>query len=275
LVPHVKAGGVTIGNDLPMVLIAGTCVIESRDSALRHADFLATLASKIDMPLVFKSSFDKANRSSPASFRGPGLEEGIGILDEVKRALRIPVITDVHEPSQISSAAKVVDILQIPALLCRQTDLIYSAARSGRPVNIKKGQFVSPWEMKNVIAKTEAAGGSQLLLTERGSCFGYNNLVCDMRSIKVMGGLGCPVVFDATHSTQLPGALGHGSGGQPEFIETLARAAVAVGVAALFIEVHEDPPRALSDAATSLPLSTLHDMLVKLRDLDRLAKEQA
>jgi len=274
LAARVQAGKVALGNDLPLVAIAGTCVIEDRDSALRHAEALAALGSRLGMPVVYKSSFDKANRSSKASFRGPGLERGLEILGEVRERFGLPVLTDVHEPAQAKKVAAVVDIVQVPALLCRQTDLLEAAGSCGKPVNIKKGQFLSPWEMRNVVGKVVAAGASAVLLTERGTCFGYNNLVADMRSLAIMRELGWPVVFDATHSVQLPGALGESSGGERQFAPVLARAAVAVGVAAVFFEVHEAPERAMSDAATSLPLGWLEHLLAELRDLDRFVKER-
>lgn len=271
---RVQAGKVTLGNDLPLVVIAGTCVIEDRDSALRHAEALAASGNRLGMHVVYKSSFDKANRSSKASFRGPGLERGLEILEEVRERFGLPVLTDIHEPAQARKVAAVVDIVQVPALLCRQTDLLEAAGRCGKPVNIKKGQFLSPWEMRNVVGKVVAAGASAVLLTERGTCFGYNNLVADMRSLAIMRDLGWPVVFDATHSVQLPGALGESSGGERQFAPVLARAAVAVGVAAVFLEIHEAPERAMSDPATSLPLGSLEPLLAELRDLDRFVKER-
>ncbi len=274
LAARVQAGKIALGNDLPLVAIAGTCVIEDRDSALRHAEALAALGTRLGMPVVYKSSFDKANRSSRASFRGPGLDRGLEILGEVRERFGLPVLTDIHEPAQARKAAAVVDIVQVPALLCRQTDLLEAAGSCGKPVNIKKGQFLSPWEMRNVVGKVVAAGASAVLLTERGTCFGYNNLVADMRSLAIMRELGWPVVFDATHSVQLPGALGESSGGERQFAPVLARAAVAVGVAAVFFEVHEAPERAMSDAATSLPLGSLEHLLAELRDLDRFVKEK-
>jgi 2-dehydro-3-deoxyphosphooctonate aldolase (KDO 8-P synthase) len=255
-----------------LAIIAGPCVIESAESALRHAERLAQISRDVGLPLVFKSSFDKANRTSHSSFRGPGLEAGIRVLERVKRETGLPVLTDVHEPQQASFAAEVVDILQIPALLSRQTDLVSAAAATGRVVNLKKGQFLAPWEMKAVVAKAEASGSRKILLTERGFCFGYNNLVSDMRSLVIMRSFGYPVVFDATHSTQLPGAGGERSGGQREFVAPLARAAAAVGVEAIFMEVHEDPERALSDGPNSYPLDQVAGLLRDLRRIDEVAR---
>jgi 2-dehydro-3-deoxyphosphooctonate aldolase (KDO 8-P synthase) len=269
-VEKIQAGSVHFGDRL--VIIAGPCVIESAESSLRHAERLAKLSREAGLGLVFKSSFDKANRTSYSSFRGPGLETGIRILERVKRETGLPVLTDVHEPYQASYAAEVADILQIPALLSRQTDLVSAAAVTGRVVNLKKGQFLAPWEMKAVVAKAEARGTRRILLTERGFCFGYNNLISDMRSIVIMRGFGYPVVFDATHSVQLPGAGGERSGGQREFVAPLARAAVAVGVDAVFMEVHEDPDHALSDGPNSYPLDHLPGLLRDLRRLDELAR---
>jgi 2-dehydro-3-deoxyphosphooctonate aldolase (KDO 8-P synthase) len=255
-----------------LAIIAGPCVIESAESALRHAERLAQISRDVGLPLVFKSSFDKANRTSHSSFRGPGLEAGIRVLERVKRETGLPVLTDVHEPQQASFAAEVVDILQIPALLSRQTDLVSAAAATGRVVNLKKGQFLAPWEMKAVVAKAEASGSRKILLTERGFCFGYNNLVSDMRSLVIMRSFGYPVVFDATHSAQLPGAGGERSGGQREFVAPLARAAAAVGVDAIFMEVHEDPERALSDGPNSYPLDQVAGLLRDLRRIDEVAR---
>lgn len=270
-VAKVEAGHVMFGGP-GLAIIAGPCVIESAESALRHAERLARISREVGLPLVFKSSFDKANRTSHCSFRGPGLEAGIRVLERVKRETGLPVLTDVHEPQQASFAAEVVDILQIPALLSRQTDLVRAAAATGRVVNLKKGQFLAPWEMKAVVAKAEASGSRKVLLTERGFCFGYNNLVSDMRSLVIMRSFGYPVVFDATHSVQLPGAGGARSGGQREFVAPLARAAVAVGVDAIFMEVHEDPERALSDGPNSYPLDHLAGLLRDLRRIDEVAR---
>ncbi len=257
-----------------MVLIAGPCVIENADASLRHAQRLADISRRTQVPLVFKSSFDKANRTSHSSYRGPGLDWGLRILERVKSATGLPILTDVHEPNQVAACAQVADILQIPALLSRQTDLVQAAARSGRTVNLKKGQFLAPWDMQAVVRKVEAAGNRRILVTERGFSFGYNNLVSDLRSLSIMRGLGYPVVYDATHSVQLPGAGGERSEGQRQFIEPLARAALAAGIDAIFMEVHEDPDHALSDGPNSYPLDRLADFLQRLRRLDHLMREQ-
>jgi 2-dehydro-3-deoxyphosphooctonate aldolase (KDO 8-P synthase) len=270
-VATVKAGEVVFGGS-KLVIIAGPCVIESQDSSLRHAERLASISRQVGIGLVFKSSFDKANRTSHASFRGPGLEAGMRVLERVKREVGLPVLTDIHQPEQALIAAEVVDILQIPALLSRQTDLVRAAAATGRVVNLKKGQFLAPWEMKSVLAKAEAGGNRRILVTERGFCFGYNNLVSDMRSLVIMRQFGYPVVFDATHSVQLPGAAGERSGGQREFIAPLARAAAAVGVDAVFMEVHEDPEHALSDGPNSYPLEALPRLLSDLMRIDELTR---
>jgi 2-dehydro-3-deoxyphosphooctonate aldolase (KDO 8-P synthase) len=252
-------------------LIAGPCVIESEEHTLAMAAALRQAACAAGVPLIFKASFDKANRTSAASYRGPGLERGLEVLRLVKQREALPVLTDIHDPSQAAPAAEVCDVLQIPAFLCRQTDLLEAAARTAAAVNIKKGQFVSPWEMRHAVDKVRAAGNSRVMLTERGSSFGYNNLVVDMRSLAVMRGFGSPVVFDAAHSVQLPGAAGHASGGQREFIPALARAAVAAGVDGLFIEVHDRPELALSDAATQFPLDELPALLGRLLAIHRAA----
>jgi 2-dehydro-3-deoxyphosphooctonate aldolase (KDO 8-P synthase) len=270
-VAEVEAGGVAFGGPR-LVIIAGPCVIESVESCLRHAERLAQISDDLGLGLVFKSSFDKANRTSHSSFRGPGLEAGIRVLERVKRETGLPVLTDIHEPQQAPVAAEVVDILQIPALLSRQTDLVGAAAATGRVVNLKKGQFLAPWEMKAVVAKAEAKGSRQILVTERGFSFGYNNLVTDMRSLVVMRSFGYPVVFDATHSVQLPGAGGERSGGQREFVAPLARAAAAVGIDAVFMEVHENPEHALSDGPNSYPLDRLPGLLRDLRRIDEIAR---
>jgi 2-dehydro-3-deoxyphosphooctonate aldolase (KDO 8-P synthase) len=251
----VRVGPVTIGDGAPLAIIAGPCVIESRDTALRHAARLAEFARAGGVGLVYKSSFDKANRTSLDGFRGIGMDAGLRILEDVRRETGLPVLTDVHDAAQIAPVAAVVDVLQTPAFLCRQTDFIVAVARAGKPVNLKKGQFLSPAEMFRVIEKARAAGNDALLVTERGFAFGYNNLVSDMRALPILAATGCPVVYDATHSVQRPGAQGTASGGEPEFIAPLARAAVAAGADAIFMEVHEDPSRALSDGATSLPLA--------------------
>ena len=256
-----------IGGGNPLALIAGPCVIESEE----HVQFLAAEIGKIAGPFVFKASFDKANRSSVSAFRGPGLKEGVRILKALRDTGQ-PTLTDIHEPAQAEVAADAVDILQIPAFLCRQTDLLVAAGRTGRIVNIKKGQFVSPSDIAHAVEKVASAGNDKVLLTERGSSFGYNNLVVDMRGLQIMRRAGTPVCFDATHSVQLPGAAGAASGGQPEFIETLARAAVATGIDALFVEVHEEPSRAKSDGANALRLDGLGGLLKKLRAIDALVK---
>jgi 2-dehydro-3-deoxyphosphooctonate aldolase (KDO 8-P synthase) len=273
-VTAVEAGGVVFGGPR-LVAIAGPCVIESAESSLRHAERLAAIARTTGVPIVFKSSFDKANRTSHGSFRGPGLDAGLRVLERVKRETGLVVLTDIHEPEQAAPVAEVVDILQIPALLSRQTDLVVAAARTGCAVNLKKGQFLAPWDMKAVVGKAEGAGNRRLILTERGFSFGYNNLVSDMRSLVIMRGLGYPVVFDATHSVQLPGAGGERSGGQREFVAPLARAAAAVGIDAVFMEVHEDPDQALSDGPNSYPLALLATLLSDLRRIDELARESA
>jgi 2-dehydro-3-deoxyphosphooctonate aldolase (KDO 8-P synthase) len=271
-VAQVKAGDAVFGGP-ELVLIAGPCVIESYDSCVRHATRLADIARHARMPFVFKSSFDKANRTSHSSFRGPGLKAGLEILARVKREAGVAILTDIHEPSQAAAAAEVVDVIQIPALLSRQTDLIDAAAKTQCAVNIKKGQFLAPWDMKAAVAKAEAAGTQRIILTERGFSFGYNNLVSDMRSLVIMRGFGYPVVFDATHSAQLPGAGGISSGGQREFVAPLARAAVAAGIDGIFMEVHEDPDRALSDGPNSYRLDELPALLETLKRIHHLAHE--
>ena len=263
-VAEVTTGDVTFGGR-ELAIIAGPCVIENAESSLRHAEKIAAIARETGLKIVFKSSFDKANRTSIKGFRGPGLDEGLRILGRVKDATGLSILTDIHEPSQAASAAEVIDILQIPALLSRQTDLLVAAARTGRVVNIKKGQFLAPWDMRAAIGKVEASGNRNIIVTERGFSFGYNNLVSDMRSVVIMRSFGYPVVFDATHSVQLPGAGGERSGGQREFIAPLARAAVAAGADAIFMEVHEDPDHALSDGANSLPLAELAGLLSELQ----------
>jgi 2-dehydro-3-deoxyphosphooctonate aldolase (KDO 8-P synthase) len=272
-VAAVKVGEVCFGGPR-LALIAGPCVIETAEACLRHAERLAAITRKARIPLVFKSSFDKANRTSHSSYRGPGLDAGLRILERVKAETGLPVLTDVHETGQVQACAQVVDILQVPALLSRQTDLLQAAAASGRAVNIKKGQFLAPWDMRAAVRKVEAAGNRQILVTERGFSFGYNNLVSDLRSLLVMREFGFPVVYDATHSVQLPGAGGERSEGQRQFIEPLARAAVAAGVDAIFMEVHEDPDRALSDGPNSYPLNDLAGLLDRLRRIDDLMRTQ-
>ncbi len=261
-----------IGNDQPLAIIAGPCVIEGEDFTLRVAERIRIMAEEAGVPVIFKSSFDKANRTSESSFRGPGLDQGLRILQRVRHELDMPVITDVHEPAQIAPVAEVADILQTPAFLCRQTDFIRAVAASGKPVNIKKGQFLAPWDARHVLRKARSTGNANILLCERGVTFGYNNLVADMRSLMVMREFGAPVVFDATHSVQQPGGMGHASGGNRDFVPGLARAAVATGVAAIFMEVHPDPERALSDGPNSLRLDDLPALLRQLRDIDALIK---
>jgi 2-dehydro-3-deoxyphosphooctonate aldolase (KDO 8-P synthase) len=263
---------VKIGGGRPLVLMAGPCVIESESATLRHAERLMAICNGLSIPLVFKASYDKANRTSINSFRGPGMREGLKILAKVKDSLGLPVVSDIHSIEQIPAAAEVLDILQIPAFLCRQTDLVVAAAQSGRVINIKKGQFLAPWDMKNVAGKAAAAGNDNVILTERGASFGYNNLVVDMRSFPVMRATGFPVVFDATHSVQLPGGQGESSGGQREFVEYLSRAAVATGIDGIFMEVHEDPEKALCDGPNSIPLNDLPALLKTLKALDALVK---
>jgi len=269
----VNIGDISIANNKPLVLFAGPCVIEGEDFTLKTAESIAAIAEKCGVPLVFKSSFDKANRTSKDGFRGPGMDEGLRILQRVKDELGLPVITDVHEVEQIKAVAEVADILQTPAFLCRQTDFIDAVARSGKPVNIKKGQFLAPWDMKHVLEKAQSTGNDQIMLCERGASFGYNNLVSDMRSLLVMKEFGAPVVFDATHSVQQPGGLGGATGGNREFVPGLSQAAVAVGVAALFMEVHPDPDKAKSDGPNSLALADLTALLTRLKRLDEVVKE--
>ncbi len=265
--------GFSAGNDQPVFLIAGTCVIESEAMTIDTAGTLKEICAKLDVPFIYKSSFDKANRSSQAGFRGPGLDEGLKVLGEVKRQLELPVLTDVHEDTPIDEVADVVDVMQTPAFLCRQTNFILRVAAAGIPVNIKKGQFLSPWEMQNVIDKAKSTGNDDIMVCERGFSFGYNNLISDMRSLAIMRGCGCPVVFDATHSVQLPGGKGSASGGQREFIPVLARAATAAGVAGLFMETHPDPDKALSDGPNAMPLAKMPALLETLVAIDRSVKK--
>ncbi len=262
-----------VGLDKPLFLIAGPCVIESEQLALDTAGQLKEITSRLGIPFIYKSSFDKANRTSISGHRGPGIEEGLRILSEVKRQIGVPVLTDVHEYTPMEEVAEVVDVLQTPAFLCRQTDFIIKACSVGRPVNIKKGQFLSPWEMKYVADKAKTTGNPQLMVCERGASFGYNNLVSDMRSLAVMRDTDCPVVFDATHSVQLPGGAGGKTGGQREFVPVLARAAVAVGIAGIFMETHPDPDKALSDGPNAWPLGKMEALLETLIELDRLTKK--
>ena len=269
-----KLCGFDVGLDQPIFLIAGPCVIESRQLALDTAGMLKEICAELGVPFIYKSSYDKANRSSGKSFRGPGVDDGLKILAEVKRQIGVPVLTDVHGIDQIDAAASVADVLQTPAFLCRQTDFITAVASAGKPVNIKKGQFLAPGDMKHVVAKARQASGSDnILVCERGASFGYNNLVSDMRSLAIMRETGCPVVFDATHSVQLPGGQGTVSGGQREFVPVLARAAVASGVSGLFMETHPDPDRALSDGPNAWPLAKMRQLLMTLKELDRVVKK--
>ena len=267
-----KLCGFDVGLEHPLFLIAGPCVIESEQLALDTAGQLKEITTRLGVPFIYKSSFDKANRTSTSGHRGPGLEEGLRILAEVRRQIGVPVLTDVHEYTPLAEVASVVDVLQTPAFLCRQTDFIQNVARAGKPVNIKKGQFLAPWDMPHVVAKARAVGNTQIMVCERGASFGYNNLVSDMRSLAVMRQTGCPVVFDATHSVQLPGGQGTKSGGQREFVPVLARAAVAVGIAGLFAETHPDPDHALSDGPNAWPLPKMAALLETLVALDRTVK---
>ncbi len=272
-----KLCGFTVGLDQPLFLIAGPCVVESRQMAMDTAGRLKEIAAAVGIPFIYKSSYDKANRSSGKSFRGLGISEGLKILSEVRQAIGVPVLTDIHDIPEIADVAAVVDVLQTPAFLCRQTDFIRAVAASGKPVNIKKGQFLSPWEMKNVVAKAreaaaEAGHADNILVCERGASFGYNTLVSDMRSLAVMRDTGCPVVFDATHSVQQPGGMGDRSGGQREFVPVLARSSVAAGIAGIFMETHPDPDKALSDGPNAWPLDRMQDLLETLVVLDRAVK---
>ncbi len=269
-----KLCGFEVGIDRPLFLIAGPCVVESLQLQIDTAGRLKEITDRLGVPFIFKSSFDKANRSSANSFRGPGLEEGLRVLEAVKRQIGVPVLTDVHEYTPLDEVAAVVDVLQTPAFLCRQTDFIQNVARQGLPVNIKKGQFLAPWDMRHVVDKARAVGNEQIMACERGVSFGYNNLVSDMRALAVMRETGCPVVFDATHSVQLPGGQGDRSGGQREFVPVLARAAVAAGVAGIFMETHPDPAQALSDGPNAWPLDHMADLLETLVGLDALIKSR-
>ena len=264
--------GFEVGLDRPLFLIAGPCVIESEALAEETAGTLKEITAALGIPFIYKSSFDKANRSSGDSFRGPGLEQGLRILESVRARIGVPVLTDVHEDTPLHEVAEVVDVLQTPAFLCRQTNFIRAVAEVGLPVNIKKGQFLAPWDMRNVVDKARATGNQQLMVCERGVSFGYNNLVSDMRALAVMRATGCPVVFDATHSVQLPGGQGDRSGGQREFVPVLARAAVAAGIAGLFMETHPRPDQALSDGPNAWPLGQMRDLLATLVEIDRLVK---
>jgi 2-dehydro-3-deoxyphosphooctonate aldolase (KDO 8-P synthase) len=268
-----KLCGFEVGLERPFFLIAGPCVVESEQLAMDTAGTLKEICQRLEIPFIYKSSFDKANRSSGQSFRGLGVDEGLRILSEVKKQIGVPVLTDVHEDTDMQAVAAVVDVLQTPAFLCRQTNFITRVAQAGIPVNIKKGQFLSPWEMGNVVDKAKATGNQQIMVCERGASFGYNNLVSDMRSLAVMRETGCPVVFDATHSVQLPGGQGSTSGGQREFVPVLARAAVAVGISGLFMETHPDPDKALSDGPNAWPLGQLEGLLDTLKALDQISKK--
>ena len=268
----VSIGKNKVGNSLPLTLIAGPCVIESLELAQEVAGSIAEIATKLEIPFIYKSSFDKANRSSLSSYRGPGIDEGLKILESVKKSVDVPVLTDVHEDTPLEEIASIVDVLQTPAFLCRQTNFILSVAAQNKPINIKKGQFLSPWEMQNVVNKAKSVGNNNVLVCERGFAFGYNNLVADMRSLVILRETKCPVIFDATHSVQLPGGQGSSSGGQKEFIPSLARAAVATGVAGIFIETHPDPEIALSDGPNSLPLNQMSSLLHALKDIDSIIK---
>ena len=271
----VRVGNLAIGGDCSLALMAGPCVIENRDHCLHIAGELMEFAAQYEIPFIFKTSYDKANRTSVHSYRGPGLAEGLRILGEVKETLEVPILSDVHSPDEARSAAEVLDILQIPAFLCRQTDLLLAAAETGKPINVKKGQFLAPWDIEKVIEKIERAGNHQILLTERGVCFGYNYLVSDMRSLVIMRGHGYPVVFDATHSVQMPGGKGTSSGGERQYVPYLARAAAAVGIDALFIEVHDDPDEALSDGPNMLYLDDLPALLEQVMAIDGIVKGKA
>ena len=269
---HVKIGQLELGNDLPLALIAGPCAIESRDHALETSHALVELTDRLGISLIYKSSFDKANRTSIGSARGIGMQQGLDVLAAVRERWGCPVLTDVHEPGQCAPTAEVVDVLQIPAFLCRQTDLLVAAAKTGRAVNIKKGQFLAPWDMAHVVRKMDEAGNRNLLLCERGASFGYNTLVTDLRALPILAETGCPVVFDATHSVQQPGGQGATSGGQRQYVPVLARGAVAAGVAAVFMETHKDPDKAPSDGPNMVPLAKLPALLENLIAFDRLAK---
>lgn len=266
----VNVRNLAIGQRQPLVFIAGPCVIESHESCLKLADKLKTIFQKKKLPFIFKASYDKANRTSGNSYRGPGVKEGIKILADIKKRLDLPILSDVHSEEEIPIVSETLDIIQIPAFLCRQTDLILAAAKTGKPINIKKGQFLAPWDMKSVVEKVRSAGNEQILLTERGTCFGYNNLVSDMRSLVIMRELGYPVIYDATHSVQLPGGHGNVSGGERNMVMPLARAAVATGCDGLFLEVHENPEKALSDAATMLSIEALPNLLEQVLEIHRV-----
>jgi 2-dehydro-3-deoxyphosphooctonate aldolase (KDO 8-P synthase) len=269
---EIQIGSVWLGGNSPLTLIAGPCVIESEVHAMRMAESIAKIAADLKVPYIYKASYDKANRTSVNSYRGPGISEGLRVLRKIKEQFKLPILSDVHDVSQIAPASEVCDVLQIPAFLSRQTDLLIAAGKSGRVVNLKKGQFLSPWEMSNAVEKVASTGNKNIFLTERGTSFGYQNLVVDMRTFPIMRKLGYPVVFDVTHSVQLPGGEGKSSGGQPEFIEPLARAGVAVGVDGVFLEVHDNPAAALSDGTNALPLDKLRALLTRLKELSTLTR---
>lgn len=268
----INAGDITIGQGAPLALISGPCVIENYETTREIAAFLKQVSADLDMPFVFKASYDKANRTSVTAFRGPGLINGLKILEKIKKELEIPILSDVHRISEIPEAAKILDIIQIPAFLCRQTDVVMEVAKSGKPVNIKKGQFLAPWDIANVVEKVTSAGNRQILITERGTMFGYNNLVVDFRGLMIMRQTGYPVIFDATHSVQLPGGAGASSGGQREYAPVLARAAVASGADGIFLEVHNNPDHALCDGPNSLKLDTIYDLLAQLKAIHNIVK---
>ena len=269
---HVTIGDIEIGNDLPLVMIAGPCVMESRDHALDMSGRLAEMAKGLGVGLIYKTSYDKANRTSATGERGVGLDDALSVFADIKKETGLAVLTDVHEPDHCARVAEAVDVLQIPAFLCRQTDLLVAAAKTGKAINVKKGQFLAPWDMANVVAKIEAAGNTDVMVCERGASFGYNTLISDMRALPILAKTGCPVVFDATHSVQQPGGQGTSSGGQREFAPVLARAAVAVGVAAVFIETHQAPDKAPSDGPNMIPIDQLPEIVETLLELDQLAK---
>lgn len=271
----VKIGGLTVGQNYPLVLVAGPCVLENFESAFEIAAFLKALTKELNIPFIFKASYDKANRTSMHSFRGPGLGDGLRILQRIKAELNVPILSDIHRIAEIESAAQILDIIQVPAFLCRQSDLIREISQTQKPVNIKKGQFLAPWDISNVVAKITATGNQQILITERGTMFGYNNLVVDFRSIMIMRETGYPIIFDATHSIQLPGGAGKSSGGQREYAPLLARAAVAAGVDGIFMEVHKDPDQALCDGPNSLKLDDLESLLSQLLEIRKAISPQS
>jgi len=266
---QVKLDNLIIGRPAPFVLIAGPCVIEDEETTFDIASFMKNITGKLNIPYIFKASYDKANRTSIHSYRGPGIQEGLEILSRIRKDLEIPVTSDVHQISEVQTAAKTLDVIQVPAFLCRQTDLLIETAKANKPINVKKGQFLSPWDMKNVVEKISSAGNKRILLTERGATFGYNNLVTDFRSIPIMQATGCPVIFDATHSVQLPGGAGSSSSGQREYAPLLAKAAIAVGADAIFMEVHMDPDKALSDGPNSIKLDDVEKILRQLKAIDQ------